>query len=322
MNRNLNYEHVFNTVTESLATYVKKCHLETCILGISGGIDSTVVAAIAHKVSERTGVKLIGVSLMCNTNENDEITTADLVGNEFCDEYYKENIQEVYEVMSKFFIDSEATKHQSTPISEGNIKARIRMTYLWNLGGLRNGVVLDTDNMTEHNLGFWTIMGDSNYITPIGELWKTEVYKLAQYMFTNVYVGSEAIKQSMALVPTDGNGVAAGGDLAQIGGKSFDEVDDILYSWYSLCDSSKKFFMADGLTDSIKGTNFDVEKEGSKALRLERCKNDGVEFVPTLGDKYGVDLVRRIIKRSIASDFKRKKLPLVIDINSGTIKEN
>ena len=75
MNRNLNYEHVFNTVTESLANYVTKCHLETCILGISGGIDSTVVAAIAHKVSERTGVKLIGVSLMCNTNENDEITT-------------------------------------------------------------------------------------------------------------------------------------------------------------------------------------------------------------------------------------------------------
>lgn len=322
MNRNLNYERVFNTVVSSLSDYVTKCHLECCVLGISGGIDSTVVAAIAKEVSKRTGVKLIGVSLMCNTNESDEITTADLVGEEFCDEYYKENIQTVYEAMSKFFVDSEATQHKSTPISEGNIKARIRMTYLWNLGGLRNGVVLDTDNMTEHNLGFWTIMGDSNYITPIGCLWKTEVYKLAQYMLENVYKDSEAIKQSMALVPTDGNGVAAGGDLAQIGGKSFDDVDDILYTWYCLCEKSKNIFKADGLTDSIRGTVFDEEDKEHFNGRRKYCETHNMEFVPTLGDKYGVDVVRKVIMRSINSDFKRKKLPLVIDINNGNIKEN
>ena len=65
------------------------------ILGISGGIDSTVVAAVCHEVSKRTGVKLIGVSLMCSTNQVDEVTTADLVGEAFCDEYYKENIENV-----------------------------------------------------------------------------------------------------------------------------------------------------------------------------------------------------------------------------------
>lgn len=41
------------------------------------------------------------------------------------------------------------------------------MIYLYNLAGINRGLVMDTDNLTEHNLGFWTIHGD-----PIQGLWK------------------------------------------------------------------------------------------------------------------------------------------------------
>lgn len=316
MDRKLNYKHIYETLVNGLAKYVTNNKMETMIIGVSGGLDSSVVSAIAREVSIKTGVKLIGVSLMCNTNQNDEVTNADLVGKEFCDEYHKENIQGIYEAVSAFCKES---CKETTPVAEGNIKARLRMLYLWHLGGLRKGLVLDTDNITENALGFFTVNGDVNYLSPIGALWKTEVYALAKYMLENVYVGSEALKGAIEITPTDGNGVKAGGDLAQIGGKSFDEVDDILYHWVSLADSVREKFAADKLGDSIKGSIFDVESEESKTRRMEYCKKACMEFVPSLGDKYGVDVVRKVILRSIGSEFKRKKMPLKLSLTNGEL---
>lgn len=47
-----------------------------------------------------------------------------------------------------------------TPISKGNIQARLRMIYLYNLASIHKGLVMSTDNQTEYQLGFWTIHGD------------------------------------------------------------------------------------------------------------------------------------------------------------------
>lgn len=56
----LNYEHVFNVLVDKTAEYVTSNNLKVMVLGISGGIDSTVVAAICHEVSKKTGIPLIG----------------------------------------------------------------------------------------------------------------------------------------------------------------------------------------------------------------------------------------------------------------------
>lgn len=52
----LNYEHVFNVLVDKTAEYVTSNNLKVMVLGISGGIDSTVVAAICHEVSKKTGI--------------------------------------------------------------------------------------------------------------------------------------------------------------------------------------------------------------------------------------------------------------------------
>jgi len=54
----------------------------------------------------------------------------------------------------------------STKVSKGNIKSILRMIYLWNLCGFRNGVTIVTDNRTKQELGFFTLIGDKNYINP------------------------------------------------------------------------------------------------------------------------------------------------------------
>ena len=313
----LDYAEVYNNLVGGIKSYCEKNHIKALVLGISGGIDSTVCAALCKQID----LPLIGVSLPCSTNGTDEVSSATLAGTEFCTIFEEINLEGVYETVEDF---CRGTLHNvdATPISRGNIKARLRMITLYDIASRMGGIVVDTDNLTEHFLGFWTLHGDDGDFNPIGCLWKHEVYGLAKWMKENVYKDSKALEAAIAIMPTDGNGVKAGGDLAQIApGKTYDDVDDILYNWVNLSEKIKPIYAADGLTESIKSTKFDNENEDVKQRRMEACQKSGKEFVPTLGDKYGIDTVRGVCMRSWRSEFKRKQRPFIIDPFKGTILE-
>jgi NAD+ synthetase len=267
--------------------------IKVCVLGVSGGIDSTVTAAIAKLVYEKTNIPLTGISLPCSTNKADEISAASLVGKEFCNDFKELVLQTPFETMEKFC--TETSGKESTPISQGNIKARLRMITLYDIASKMGGIVLDTDNLTEHFLGFFTVHGDSADFNPIGGLWKHEVYGLARYLKENIFKDSAALGASIALMPTDGNGVKEGGDLAQIApNKTYDDVDEILMAWV-------------GLTDAIKGHVLDNKFDYGVFLKL--C------------EKHGKETVERVVMRSVKSEFKRRQAPLVVDIFRGLICE-
>ena len=202
------YKKVFETLISETEKYLKNNNLKAMILGISGGIDSTVTAAICHEVEKRNPyIKFIGVSLPCNTNSDEENLSAKAAMEGFCKagNYWTENLQEEYALVKS--ICEAHTK--STPISQGNIKARLRMIYLYNLASTMGGLVMDTDNLTEHYLGFFTIHGDVADYNPIGGLWKHEVYELAKYI-RNLYsyhgAGSvmvEALDKAIEITPTE-----------------------------------------------------------------------------------------------------------------------
>ena len=92
MKEELNYEKVFNTLVDKTAEYLTKNNLKAMVLGISGGIDSTVVAAICYEVSIRTGIPLIGRSLPIK-NKEDEFSVSKLVGEAFCNDFKIKNLQ-------------------------------------------------------------------------------------------------------------------------------------------------------------------------------------------------------------------------------------
>lgn len=251
----LNYEHVFNVLVDKTAEYVTSNNLKVMVLGISGGIDSTVVAAICHEVSKKTGIPLIGRSLPIK-NKSD---VSKLVGEAFCDEFKVFNLSSSYKsVLFDLCADTGLIKDCKgydwywvsdleelagrTPIANGNIQARCRMIHLYDIASIRKGLVMSTDNQTEYQLGFWTIHGDVG--DPIQDLWKTEVYGLANYLqdhykskalealrndyketCDNYKAMSCAIYNSCKLVPTDG---ISNSDLDQIGAKDYATVDDIL----------------------------------------------------------------------------------------------
>lgn len=286
----LNYEKVFCTLVDKTREYIQNNNLNAMVLGISGGIDSTVVAAICHEVSKQTGIPLIGRSLPIK-NKNDEFSTSKLVGEAFCDNFEVTNL---YEVFNKFLtlVDGDnLVSLKRTPIADGNIQARLRMIYLYNLASIHKGLVLSTDNQTEYQLGFWTIHGDVGDFNPLFGLWKTEVYEIAKWIevmygtmaegadeATNMddYLNKElAIYKSIALTPTDGLGIS-NSDLDQIGAKSYAEVDDILQT-------------------------------------MLLYKNPEREKWDILYNKYGEEVVNKVWNRHLASEFKRKNLPIVIE---------
>ena len=306
---------VFEHLIETTENYIVSNGLESMVLGISGGIDSTVCAAICHEVSLRSNrqIKFIGRSLPIKNQVmySEEYDASKLVGNAFCDDFRVVNLSLIYEKMLGEIVEHEENKKvkgfsykgiedrsaNQTPIANGNIQARLRMTYLYNLAGINKGLVIDTDNLTEHYLGFFTIHGDQGDFNPIGGLWKTEVYQLAKHIayeykkkvenliddditlshtYEKMY---NALWASIRLTPTDGLGIS-NSDLEQIGADNYNQVDDILQTIVYFSDASSF-----------------------------------TSYIEKLYEKYNKEMVDKVVSRYVKSDFKRKKMPIVIPTN-------
>lgn len=298
--KELNYERVFNVLVKETSNYITKNHLNAMVLGISGGIDSTVVAAICHEVSKQTGIPLIGRSLPIK-NKSDEFDVSKLVGEAFCNDFKVVYLEDSYRQVLQDISAQEFTQIPfggikegplQIPIANGNVQARLRMIYLYNLASIHKGLVMSTDNQTEYQLGFWTIHGDVGDFDPIQGLWKTEVYELAKWLI-GYYYGCgikkevdadgarkicdmcEAIKKSMSLTPTDGLGIS-NSDLDQIGAKSYYDVDRVLQT----------------LTCKASPENDKLQDELTAEL--------------------GPDVVGKITERRFKSRFKRLVSPIIV----------
>lgn len=297
----MDYQKVFETMIQETQKYLEDHNLFAMILGISGGLDSTVTAAICHEVEKRNPeLKFYGVSLPCTSNSGEERDSATACMKAFCKEgqYWAENLQKEYMLMKATCCQ----RHSPTTIGIGNIKARLRMIYLYDLANYTKGLVMDTDNLTEHYLGFFTIHGDVCDYNPIGGLWKHEVYELANYLYNEYYqapFGSEgdkhlALEHAIGITPTDGNGINDLGDMGQIApafahDKNIDaytKVDDII----------QKYLYA-----------------------ITQLPDERDKIIQDLRDKYDVDndkvtyhTVDDVIARIKWTEYKRKGLPVVV----------
>ena len=299
------YGAVFETLVNKTADYLIQNNIKAQILGISGGIDSTVVAAICHEVFKRTGVPLIGRSLPTKYNKEDEITSAKLVGEAFCNSFTEISIKHPYDSFMNFVITHEGI---STPLSRGNIQARLRMIYLYNLASIHNGIVMDTDNLTENNLGYFTIHGDVGDFNPIGGLWKTEIFELAEFLKkyylvesychetyadqqqnNSLYAKYTAVSKSLNLQPTAGLGITSN-DLEELGAESYEQVDTILQeilAWKNL-----------------------AKERGDLPESLSKQKEMFLDEQQML--TIPIEIIINVIDRHFKSEFKRKQLPIKI----------
>jgi NAD+ synthase (glutamine-hydrolysing) len=163
---------VWQALVLSLGDYVRKNGFKSVVLGLSGGIDSSVVAAIA--VDAIGGGSVVGVSMpSAYSSGHSRDDAADLA----------ERTKLDYRVVPiKPMVDSLMDALQLTGLAAENLQARVRGIILMGLSNQENHLVLTTGNKSELAVGYSTLYGDSvGGFNPLKDVPKTLVWKLARW---------------------------------------------------------------------------------------------------------------------------------------------
>jgi len=178
------YKSAVANIRKILRRYLSENNLKSLVVGISGGIDSALTVALAKPVCDELKIPLIGRSITIETNKEDEIKRAKAVGKDFVTDFKEVDLTEGFKILAGMLTEEDNEENGSVAfkIRRGNIKARTRMVYLYDLAAKNQGMVLSTDNYTELLLGFWTLHGDVGDYGMIQNLWKTEVYAMSRYI--------------------------------------------------------------------------------------------------------------------------------------------
>jgi len=171
--REIDLDKNINEIKDFIKEYVENAGMSKGLLGLSGGVDSSVVAYIAKKALGKDN--LIGVLLPYEKSSKDSLKHGKLVAEKLGIKYI---IRDISPMVNSYF-DEYAPK--AGKLRRGNFMARMRMSVMYDLSATKNALVLGTGNKTELYLGYVTQYGDSACaIEPIAHLYKTEVWKLAE----------------------------------------------------------------------------------------------------------------------------------------------
>ncbi|EFS22194.1 NAD+ synthase [Fusobacterium gonidiaformans 3-1-5R] len=153
---------------------VKNAGFKKVILGLSGGIDSALVAYLAVKALGKENV--IAIKMPYKTSSQESIEHANLV---LKDLGLEDRTIEITPMVDAYFTN----QAEASSLRRGNYMARTRMTVLFDQSALENALVIGTSNKTEILLGYGTLFGDmACSFNPIGDIYKKDVWSLSRYM--------------------------------------------------------------------------------------------------------------------------------------------
>ncbi len=150
---------------------VYKTSLSKAVMGLSGGIDSAVVAVLAKKAF---GDDLLCVMMPSQFSSKESISDAKELCKKFGLRYEIVSI----EPMLKAYINDSMNN-----LRIGNLSARLRMATLYDISARENALVIGTSNKSELLLGYGTLFGDlASAVNPIGDIYKSDIFKFAGYL--------------------------------------------------------------------------------------------------------------------------------------------
>lgn len=182
----------FSALSMGVSEYFSKQGFGSALLGLSGGIDSALVACIAVHAFGKEHVKAVAMPSRYSSEGSlvDARRLAANLGIELLEIPIESPFVSLLETLEPHFAGKPAN------ITEENLQARIRGVILMALANKHGGLVLATGNKSEAAMGYATLYGDMcGSISPIGDVLKTEVYELAQWINRNGEVIPEAILQ-------------------------------------------------------------------------------------------------------------------------------
>lgn len=174
----MNPEIVANTITEWLQEQVEKAGSKGLVVGISGGVDSAVTAALCKRACPKS---TLGVILPIESNPED-LRDARLVAREFAINTRVIDLSGIFQLVLGELCRWGANG-PFTDMAVANLKPRLRMLTLYYLANEYNYLVAGTGNRSELEIGYFTKYGDGGVdLLPIGCLTKGQVWELARYL--------------------------------------------------------------------------------------------------------------------------------------------
>jgi NAD+ synthase len=253
-------------IMESIAMMVEQSNMSGAIVGISGGVDSALIATLASRVVDVYGLILPDTT---TTDPEDVIHARELAESLGID--YE--IIDISSIVREFYRARPKLGPKECKIAYANIKPRVRMIMDYFAANLDGRVVLGTGNKTEILLGYYTKYGDGGVdILPIGDLYKTRVWQLARH----VGVPEKIVKKP----PSAGlwKGQTDEGEL----GVTYKEIDAVLYGTFDL---------GLGLDELIKETGVD-EKTIEKLLMKVKNSEHKRNMPPIVSMESAIECVR------------------------------
>ncbi|MFH1799778.1 MAG: NAD+ synthase [Candidatus Omnitrophota bacterium] len=187
-------KETYNALVMGLRDYFRKNGFKKAVIGLSGGIDSAIVAALAVDALGASAVK--GVTMPGPFSSEGSWKDSEQLAKNLGIEFEVRPIKGMYDT----FLNSEArgkkqdAKKRSPSVAMENLQARLRGLELMFLSNHEGRLVLTTGNKSELAVGYCTLYGDmAGGLAVIGDVYKTDVYRLAWYRNTIRNVIPEAI---------------------------------------------------------------------------------------------------------------------------------
>lgn len=207
--KNQDYVSITETIEKFLSEQIEKQHAKGVILGLSGGIDSAVLAYICkRKLKEKTLAIIMPDTSITPAETEDALKMISLTGIEH-------KLIDIKPIVNEYTMYLEPNKK-----SRGNLRARVRTNILYYYANSKNYLVLGSSDKSEHLIGYFTKFGDGAAdLTPIISLYKLQIREIAKYLGVPDNIIS---KKSSPHLWEDH-------EAEEELGVSYEEIDSILY---------------------------------------------------------------------------------------------
>jgi len=249
------YASITETIEKFLSEQIEKNHAKGIILGLSGGVDSAVLAYICkRKLKEKTlAIIMPDTTITPKTETEDALKMIALTGIEY-------KLIDIKPIVNEYTMYLEPNVR-----SRGNLRARVRTNILYYYANIKDYLVLGSSDKSEHLIGYFTKFGDgASDLAPIISLYKLQVREIAKYLGVPENIISK--KSSPHLWEEH--------EAEKELGVSYEEIDSILYC---LCDkklseeeTSKITQIEKSIVEKIHELNINSEHKRLSAQKPDR----------------------------------------------------
>ena len=215
---------MIDKITSWIKNYCAENKIESLVVGISGGIDSSVVSTLCAL----TNLEVYAVSMPINQIKSQHDLSLD--HGKWLTENYKNVHHLTIDLSSLYNHFQKSLSLFESDHAFANSKSRLRMVTLHHISGSSKGIVVGTGNKVEDfGVGFYTKYGDGGVdISPIADLMKSEVWELGKKL--------NILQSIIDAPPTDGLWEDGRTDKDQLGGLTYEQLEE------AMLDESSKFY--------------------------------------------------------------------------------